>query len=195
MSERPSLSMCPYCTSHHGGDPHGDTLRETFDAVYTEWSPAVLRWARRRCVDLQDAEDVVQLVFTDAWLHSRRYCPRRGGLGPWLYGITAHKAADASAAAVRRHEGLRRLFRTPVEAGTDAGADIVERLGMATLVANLSGRRREVLLLAYYLDLTQPEIARILGMPLGTVKSHTRRALRTLAGLLADPDRPEAGAR
>ncbi|WP_097982533.1 RNA polymerase sigma factor [Streptomyces sp. f150] len=62
------------------------------------WHPQVLRWARRRCVDPQEAEDVAQQVFADVWRYSGRYCPRRGEIGPWMYGITVHKAADASAA-------------------------------------------------------------------------------------------------
>ncbi|MFF0549435.1 RNA polymerase sigma factor [Streptomyces sp. NPDC004311] len=189
MSERPPLPVCAHCTTDHPDDPHRDVLRDTFDAVYTEWCPAVLRWARRRCADLQDAEDVAQQVFADAWLHSGRYCPRRGGLGPWLYGITVHKAADASAAVVRRQEGLRRLIRRPSdEGGPDTSAAVVERLDMTPYVAGLSGRRRQVVFLAYYVDLTQPEIARLLGLPLGTVKSHTRRALKTLARLVTARD-------
>ncbi|MFE0700899.1 RNA polymerase sigma factor [Streptomyces sp. NPDC058872] len=186
MPEVSSSPACGHCRTHPTDVPHGDTVRDGFDAIYGDWYPVVLRWARRRCLDLQDAEDVVQQVFADVWLHSGRYCPRRGGLGPWLHGITAHKAADASAAFVRRQEGFRRLLRGPAAEGPDTGAGAVERLGLASLVAGLPDRRREVLFLAYYLDLTQPQIARLLGLPLGTVKSHTRRALSTLARLVAE---------
>ncbi|MFB7512675.1 RNA polymerase sigma factor [Streptomyces sp. NPDC056144] len=155
-------------------------MRETFDVLFADWYPRVLGWARYRCIDLHDAEDVAQQVFVDAWLHSRRYCPHRGGLGPWLRGITAHKAADASGALVRRHEAARRLTQGPAPASTDTATRAVERLVTAAHLADLPARRREVLFLAYYLGFTQPEIARRLGLPLGTVKSHTRRALRTL---------------
>ncbi|WP_345529092.1 sigma factor-like helix-turn-helix DNA-binding protein [Streptomyces showdoensis] len=48
-------------------------------------------------------------------------------------------------------------------------------------MAALPADRREILFLAYYLGLTQPEIAHRLGRPLGTVKSHSRRGLRALA--------------
>ncbi|WP_329285085.1 sigma factor-like helix-turn-helix DNA-binding protein [Streptomyces sp. NBC_00691] len=52
-------------------------------------------------------------------------------------------------------------------------------------MAFLTPERREILFLAYYLGLTQPEIARRLDLPLGTVKSHTRRALRSLSCLVS----------
>ncbi|MFG3041567.1 RNA polymerase sigma factor [Streptomyces sp. NPDC048330] len=185
MFEGSPLPACGYCQDLDSEGPHGDTVKDTFDDIYADWYPAVLRWARHRCIDVHDAEDVAQQVFADVWLHSARYCPRRGGLAPWLYGITAHKAADASAALVRRHEGFRRLSRGPAAETPDSSAGTVERLGMASLVKGLSDRRREILFLAYYQGLTQPEIARLLDLPLGTVKSHTRRALRTLARVVA----------
>ncbi|MFH8253819.1 RNA polymerase sigma factor [Streptomyces roseolus] len=182
MSDTLPSPACAYCDARSGGEPpHGDILRDSFEAVFTDWYPRVLRWARYRCVDLHDTEDVAQHVFTEVWLHSHRYCPRRGGLGPWLYGITAHKAADASAAAVRRHEGARRLRWQPAPETTDTCARTVERLGIAPHLACLPPDRREILFLAYYLGLTQSEIARRLDLPIGTVKSHTRRALKSLA--------------
>ncbi|MEW9510840.1 RNA polymerase sigma factor [Streptomyces bacillaris] len=184
MSEPTVSHLSGCCQNDSGVSAHTDTVRDSFEDIYTQWYPQVIRWARRRCADPQDAEDVAQQVFADVWHHSGRYCPRRGGIGPWLYGITAHKAADASSAAARRLEGLRRLMVRPGPKDPDVGAGTVERVHMASSLAGLSNRRREVLFLAYYLDLTQPEVARHLGLPLGTVKSHTRRALRALACLL-----------
>ncbi|MGW6584540.1 RNA polymerase sigma factor [Streptomyces globisporus] len=184
MSERtvPTSSAC--CPNDCGALRHGDTVRDSFESIYTHWHPQVLRWARRRCVDPQEAEDVAQQVFADVWRYSGRYCSRRGEIGPWIYGITVHKAADASAAVARRYGGLRRLIRSPVAANPDVGAGAVERVHMASSLSELPDRKREVLFLAYYLDLTQPEVARLLDLPLGTVKSHTRRGLRALAHLL-----------
>lgn len=181
MSERTVTTTSDSCPNACGAPAHGDTVRESFESIYTRWHPQVLRWAKRRCVDPQEAEDVAQQVFADVWRYSGRYCPRRGEIGPWMYGITVHKAADASAAVARRYEGLRRLIRSPVAANADVGAGAVERLHIASFLSELPDQKREVLFLAYYLDLTQPEIARFLDLPLGTVKSHTRRGLRALA--------------
>ncbi|MFG3343443.1 RNA polymerase sigma factor [Streptomyces sp. NPDC048018] len=155
-----------------------------FDDIYATWCHDVLRWAKRRCLDPEEAEDVVQQVFLDVWLHSGRYCSGRGGIGQWIYGITAHKSADAAAAVMRRHAKVQRLARGPVDRRHDACADMVERIVMDTEMASISGQQRRVLWLAYYVDLTQAEIARLLDLPLGTVKSHSRRALRSMARAL-----------
>ncbi|MFC8508860.1 RNA polymerase sigma factor [Streptomyces sp. NPDC057411] len=186
MPQNSPAPSCVHCPDQHDGEPpHGDIVREAFDAIYSDWYPSVLRWARRRCIDLHDAEDVAQQVFVEVWLHSGRYCPRRGSLGPWLHGITAHKAVDSSNAVVRRYEGLRRLNRGPAPESADGCARAVERLGIVGQMAVLPPERREILFLAYYLGLTQSEIARRLGLPLGTVKSHTRRALHSLSRTLS----------
>ncbi|MFB7105161.1 RNA polymerase sigma factor [Streptomyces hydrogenans] len=187
MPSSPPAPPCAHCLARNDdAPPHGDVVRESFEPLFTRWYPVVLRWARRRCIDPQDAEDVAQRVFADVWSHSGRYCPRRGDLGPWLRGITVHKAADASGALMRRHEGFRRLVLGGAPEGPDVCAHAVERLGLAVHLAGLPPERREILFLAYYLGLTQPEIARRLGLPLGTVKSHTRRALRSLAGAVGE---------
>ncbi|MEU2508944.1 sigma factor-like helix-turn-helix DNA-binding protein [Streptomyces sp. NPDC007863] len=187
MSEALPVPSCVYCRERNDGEPpHGDIVRVDFEEIYSDWYADVLRWARRRCIDLDDAEDVTQQVFIEVWLHSGRYCPRRGSLGSWLHGITAHKAADSSGAVVRRYEGMRRLKRGLAPDGIDGCARAVERLGLVGHMAALPPERREILFLAYYLGLTQPEIARRLELPLGTVKSHTRRALRSLSCLLAE---------
>lgn len=184
VSERTVTTTSDSCPNACGAPAHGDTVRESFESIYTRWHPQVLRWAKRRCVDPQEAEDVAQQVFADVWRYSSRYCCCRGEIGAWIYGITAHKAADASAAIARRYEGLRRLIKSPVAANPDVGAGAVERVHMASSLSKLPDRKREVLFLAYYLDLTQLEIARLIDLPLGTVKSHTRRGLGALACLL-----------
>jgi RNA polymerase sigma-70 factor (ECF subfamily) len=53
-------------------------------------------------------------------------------------------------------------------------------------LAELTPSQREVLELAYYRDLTQPEIAETLALPLGTVKTHARRGLQAMRRLLED---------
>ncbi|OKJ65276.1 hypothetical protein AMK27_05640 [Streptomyces sp. CB02009] len=188
VSERPPAPDCGYCREHARDDLHGDTVRDAFDDIYAHWYPQVLRWAGRRCLDAHEAEDVVQQVFAEVWLHSARFCPRRGEIGSWIYGITAHKASDASTAVLRRHDVYRRLARSHLAAPMDQSAGVVERLGVTTAAAGLPYGRREILFLAYYLDLTQPEIARRLGLPLGTVKSHTRRALKALSQVISGPE-------
>ncbi|MFB0630862.1 RNA polymerase sigma factor, partial [Streptomyces sp. AB3(2024)] len=76
-------------------------------------------------------------------------------------------------------------------AGWPGPEQALDRLLVAGELARLPSAQRHVLWLAFYADLSQSQIAARTGLPLGTVKSHMRRALRVLRQAL-DPDRPPA---
>ncbi|WP_051859071.1 RNA polymerase sigma factor [Streptomyces xanthophaeus] len=165
------------------GDEH------SVEAVYRRWRPLVHSLARRSLGDDREAEDVTQQVFLAAWRGRAGYRPGPGGLGAWLTGITRHKVADALEARTRRTraaEAAARAFqdlaRCPApqarpELEPERAVDRVLVLGE---LARLPSAQQRVMCLAFYGDLTQTQIAARTGMPLGTVKSHMRRALQLL---------------
>ncbi|MEU9302433.1 sigma-70 family RNA polymerase sigma factor [Streptomyces sp. NPDC048269] len=158
------------------------------EAVYQRWRPLVHALARRALGDEREAEDVTQQVFLAAWHGRRGYRPGPGGLGAWLTGITRHKVSDALRARTRRAKAAaavracRDLAPHPVAAARpelepEAAVDRVLVLGE---LARLPPAQQRVVRLAFYGDLTQSQIADRTGLPLGTVKSHMRRALHGL---------------
>ncbi|MCX5197300.1 sigma-70 family RNA polymerase sigma factor [Streptomyces sp. NBC_00249] len=162
------------------------------EAVYRRWRPLVHCLARRALGDDREAEDVTQQVFLAAWRGRRGYRPGPGGFGAWLTGITRHKVADAleartrrtravaAAAAVAAH-GVPPLADGPgPAAGRPEAEQVLDRVLVLGELARLPSAQRRVLCLAFYADLTQSQIADRTGLPLGTVKSHMRRALRVL---------------
>lgn len=152
-----------------------DALRGAFE----RYGALVHSLCRRAVAGAADADDLTQQVFIAAWKSRHRFDPTKGTLGAWLTGIARFKAIDAQRAAGRRREDA-----------TDDGADpsvpaehvdrIAQRLLLADALAQLPAERRTVLEHAFFADLTHPEIADTLGLPLGTVKSHIRRGLATL---------------
>lgn len=172
-------------------------------AAYRRWGRLVHRLAGRALGDGADAEDVTQQVFLAAWRGRRGYRPGAGGLGGWLVGITRHKVADALTARARRAVLVAavgaRQEAAPVAAGS-CPEQILDRLLVQRELANLPPAQQLVLRLAFYGDLTQSQISERSGLPLGTVKSHMRRGLRTLRSCLgtaapalpAAPSRPAA---
>lgn len=153
-----------------------------FAAVYRRWGSLVHTMATRSLGDTHEAEDVTQQVFLGAWRGRDGYCPERGPLGGWLVGITRRKIVDALAARTRRLTLIDTVTHYADGRGPDEGApdQVLDRVILADALSRLPRSQREVLCLAFYEDLTQAQIAERTGMPLGTVKSHTRRGLHRL---------------
>ncbi|WP_442815932.1 RNA polymerase sigma factor [Streptomyces sp. NBC_01205] len=156
------------------------------EAVYRRWRPLVHSLAQRSLGDEREAEDVTQQVFLAAWNGRRRYRPGPGGLGAWITGITRHKVADALEARTRRNRAAAAAGAAP--GATDRPGNpprqeseqVLDRVVILGELARLPFEQQRVLRLAFYADLTQTQIADRTGLPLGTVKSHMRRALHQL---------------
>lgn len=148
-------------------------LRDMFD----EYGTLVLGICRKLVGD--EAEDLVQQVFLAAWKGRDRFDPSKGSLPAWLSGIARFKAIDHLRAAARR----------PSSPSADVGEmasvepqvnNVVDRMVLSAALASLPEARREVVELGFYHELSHPEIADRLDLPLGTVKSHMRRGLEAL---------------
>ena len=125
------------------------------------------------------AEDAVQEAFLTVWRQAGTYDRDRGKVSTWILTLVHRRAVDL----VRRERRFDALAidppapLAPVESVTD---DVARRLELQAALRTLSSAEREVLELAYWDGLTQSQIARALGVPLGTVKSRTFTALAKL---------------
>ena len=101
----------------------------------------------------------------------------------WLRRVTAHRCIDQSRKDRHRPRvALDDIAEPAATAGQDADLFLTERL--RKLTASLPSKARAVLLLRYQEDMEPSEIARTLGIPLNTVKSHLQRSLAMLRGKL-----------
>lgn len=151
--------------------------------VYRAWGSMVHGIARRILGDSCEAEDVTQSVFLAAWRGRSGFRPERGSLPAWLVGITRRKVADALEARTRRTELVARAGSMLVLDDRQRTSDpqaVLDRAVVGQSMAELTEPQRTVLSLAFYEDLTQAQISRVTGWPLGTVKSHARRGLHRL---------------
>ncbi|MFF8196306.1 RNA polymerase sigma factor [Streptomyces bobili] len=153
-----------------------------FAAVYRRWGSLVHTMATRSLGDTHEAEDVTQQVFIGAWRGRNGYRPEKGPLGAWLVGITRRKIVDALAARTRRLTLIDTVTHDADGRRHDGGTldEILDRVLLVDALSRLPHSQREVLCLGFYQDLTQAQIAERTGIPLGTVKSHTRRGLHRL---------------
>jgi RNA polymerase sigma factor (sigma-70 family) len=149
--------------------------------AYERHGAAVLYLAQRLLGNRADAEDVTQVTFVAAWTGRDGYDPQRGTLLSWLLGIARRKVVDRLRSAAR-DERVTETVRTqlsPTEAH-ETPERIVDRLIVADELGRLPDEQRRSLELAFFDDLTHPQIAAVTGLPLGTVKSHIRRGMASL---------------
>ena len=166
------------------------------EALYERYGRAAYSLARRILTDDTLAQDVVQEVFLSLWRDARRFDAGRGTVATYLLSMTHHRAVDV----VRREEKLRR-WRTSdegLELEPDPKArveDEVEaserRAEVRAALAELPAAQREALLLAYFGGYTQREVAALVGVPLGTVKTRMAAGMRKMKEALQDAGREE----
>ena len=155
--------------------------------LYDRYAPVLHSVARRIVGDDDDAEEVLEETFWQAWRQAGRYEESRGGLSTWLVMIARSRALDRVRARRRfREERWDELPGGPADsAGDDASPldsaemDEVRRM-VGRAVATLPPEQRQTVELAYFRGLSQSEIAEATGQPLGTVKTRARLALQKL---------------
>jgi RNA polymerase sigma factor (sigma-70 family) len=150
-------------------------------SAYDRHGAAVLYLAQRLLGNRADAEDVTQVTFMAAWAGRDGYDPQRGTMLGWLLGIARRKAVDRLRSAARDDrvtETVRAQVAQPVE--RESPEQVVDRLVVADELGRLPTEQRRTLELAFFDDLTHPQIAAVTGLPLGTVKSHIRRGMASL---------------
>jgi RNA polymerase sigma factor (sigma-70 family) len=151
-------------------------------AVWERYGGAVLYLSQRLLNNRADAEDVTQSTFVAAWAGRETFDPSRGSLIGWLLGITRRKAVDRIRLSARQ-DRITETVRTQLPTAPEPVHDpdrVVDRLVIADELGRLPDEQRRTLELAFFDDLTHPQIAAVTGLPLGTVKSHIRRGMANL---------------
>ena len=151
--------------------------RAGYDDFVAARSPRLLRVAFLLTRDWDEAEDLLQTALMKAWFA----WPRLDG-EPEAY---VRKIIATTYVSWRRRFWTRELSRgempEPAGPGTAAETDAVEdRHGLWPALGRLPARQRAVLVLRYFEDLTEAQVAATLGISVGTVKSQASRALARL---------------
>jgi RNA polymerase sigma-70 factor (ECF subfamily) len=166
--------------------------KEAFGVLVRRYERELFGYLRRYLGDGNLAEDVFQNTFLQLYVKSSQYEPGRP-VRPWLYTIATNQAIDALRRNGRhqalsldqgREEladgGVHSLMDTLESRGPgpmDAAEGQERRQRVRASVDQLPEFLRQVLVLAYYQGLKYREIAEILGIPVGTVKSRLHAAL------------------
>jgi RNA polymerase sigma-70 factor (ECF subfamily) len=161
---------------------------EVFAELFERHAPEIHRYLSRRVGDL--ADDLLSEVFLTAFRKRSTYRPDSFDVRPWLYGIAANLLRRHQREEVTRYRALARAYsRDEIGDDWEAAHDRLDaallRPRLASALAALDHRDREVLLLVAWGDLGYADVAAVLDLPVGTVKSRLHRARRLVQACLA----------
>ena len=166
-------------------DGDTDALAALYDRTSRMVYGAAVRILRRR----DEAEEVVLDVYTQVWRNATGFDPGRGSIEAWLLMITRTRAIDRLRARTARPdvdgaavEALEHR-RTPVGADQMASAWDAHRT-IGGVLPRLAPRERQLIEMAFLEGYTHRELAALLGLPIGTVKTRIRNSLRIMRGAL-----------
>jgi len=153
-----------------------------FERLYDEYHRLVYGLAVRVLADPAGAEDVTQAVFLKLWTNPELF--RGGNFAGWLARVARNRAVDVlRSRAVRSESDLPEALPADDALEDRAFARLDAELVRAAL-AQLPDEQRSLIELGFFGGITQDQIARQTGLPLGTVKTRMRTGLRRLRNAL-----------
>lgn len=158
--------------------------REAFAAIFEQHKNLVYKTAYLILGDPHEAEDALQEVFLLVHKSLSSFDARKGAFTTWLYRITLNFCLNYR--RKRRHPSLEDV--SPAPATHFPAARMAEEDSLWRATRSLSDKQQTVVILRYYWELPYAEIASILDVPLGTVKSRLDLALKTLRKILEEQE-------
>jgi RNA polymerase sigma-70 factor (ECF subfamily) len=150
-----------------------------YEAVYDRFAGPVYGLVRKVLRDPAQSEEVAQEVLLEVWRTASRFDPVRGSASSWVMTMAHRRAVDrvrSESAATAREQRL-----TPGPVSGDDVAELVEtaldRQRVRRCLGALTPVQAESVKLAYYAGYSYPQVSKLLGIPLGTIKTRIRDGL------------------
>ena len=166
--------------------------RGAFERLYDTYSPTIYGLLLKICGNVEEASDLLQETFVQAWQSAARYDAARGSEIAWLITIARSRAIDrmrsARTRAIRENEGAREIYGDGSfvdESGAEAIGMNQARTLVRAAMNELPPEQRRALELAYFDGKTHTEIAAELQQPLGSVKTRIQLGMKKLRTRLA----------
>ena len=172
----------------------GSRVEATISTLYDRYSRTVFGVGLKILGDRSMAEELVQEVFLKVWRSSRTFDPARSSFSTWLYRVTRSCALDLYRKRAHRVRPVPEgdLYIATANDSSPGPEEIVDESWLSWRVSRalevLDAPHREVIELAYFGGLSQREISERTGVPLGTVKTRTASAFKSLRAELAVGD-------
>ena len=154
---------------------------DAFEQLYDRVAGSVLGVVRRILRDPAQSEEVTQEVLVEIWRTAARFDPERGSATTWVLTMAHRRAVDrvrSAQASTDRDTRAAILGHMPAHDEVSEAAEAsLEREQVRRALDSLTPLQREAVRLAYYGGYTHRQVAELLGVPLGTVKTRLRDGL------------------
>jgi RNA polymerase sigma-70 factor, ECF subfamily len=161
--------------------------RAAFTSLFMRFAPRVKAYLLQRGLDAALAEELAQEALLIVWRKAAQYDPARASAAAWVFAIARNLRIDAARRtrlALPRQDPLDEPTPSPAADAILAAEDRGGRVRAA--LAALPAEQADVVRLSFFDDRPHADIERMLGIPLGTVKSRLRLAMSRLRALLKD---------
>ena len=149
-----------------------------FGDLYDEVAPRVFGLVKRLLVDHSQSEEVTQEIFLEVWQSASRFDPNKGGATTWILTMAHRRAVDRVRASQSSRDrdvkiGIRN-HETDYDNVSSTVETRVEHEKVEKAMGRLTELQRQAIQLSYYGGYSNSEVAEILSVPTGTVKTRIR---------------------
>jgi RNA polymerase sigma-70 factor (ECF subfamily) len=160
------------------------------EEFYQRYASTALALLMKMLGSRAEAEEILQEVFVELWRRAPQFDSSRGSVIAWVVTVTRSRALDALRARTRRHGQGRALLSERHVVGTEGGrpdaltSSTRWHQALRQALQRLNEEQRAVLELSYFAGLSHGDIAEVLNVPVGTVKSRILGGMRALRQML-----------
>ena len=162
--------------------------RQAFQVLFEYFAPRMKSFLQGKGTSSELAEEAVQEAMLNVWRKAAQFDPQKASSSTWIFAIARNTRIDllrkSNRPALDPNDPA--LVPDPPKAAFDTVAAAEETDRIRERVAALPAEQQEVLRLAFFEELPHAEVARRLDIPLGTVKSRIRLALRRIRSEIGD---------
>jgi len=152
--------------------------QQAFARLYDQMAPRVLGLVRRLLRDHAQSEEVTQEIFLEIWQNATRYDSSKGGASTWIMTMSHRRAVDRVRASQSSRDRDTKIGIRDYDADYDNVSETVqtriEHERVEKAMQRLTELQRQAVSLAYYGGYSHSEVAQLLSVPIGTVKTRLR---------------------